>query len=540
MPVPGVCQWSHLEFWQGNGGRGEARDDREAGSVRGAGELLEVLAAAEAGLASMPSASRTRGSRAQWAAVVSASQRVVNAACAVQDDAIASLAAIEPAELEDGTEVETHRAGGHVALDAAAIVSGVLAVSAVHAERRVRAAVRLAADGPTGTDTETGLGGLHAVMRRGDLDAYRAGVVAEELEEAPAQVAAAVVATLGDHLVTDAAPQLRRRCRTVLSRISPDLVRERAKRARERCALRRWAEEPGVDKWEGTFPSEDAARAWAAIDARAHQLVADGTCPRIDRARSQALIDLVTGSATIEAIVTLSVPAPTQDTVPAFPGDPCASLDEHRGDPSPVDTADPTLAARDQSAAAHPAASSTLGNPATVASGSPDDLIEVSMGTRGERVLVPRAFLDVVTKGVNARVIPRTCHRDTGALLDHTTSTSYRPTERVAALVRQRDGRCRFPGCQVNARFCDLDHVRPWPTGPTAARNLICLCRRHHRIKQRLGWRVRLHPDGTLTWTDPTQPNPNHRTPSNALATLVLAGGRAPTLRKNPAAAADR
>ena len=136
----------------------------------------------------------------------------------------------------------------------------------MHAEHRVRAAVRVAADGPTGTEAETGLGGLHDAMRRGDLDSYRAGVVAEELEEAPAQVAAAVVAALGEHLVTDAAPQLRRRCRTVLSRISPDLVRRRAKRARERCALRRWAEEPGVDKWEGTFPSEDAARAWAAIE----------------------------------------------------------------------------------------------------------------------------------------------------------------------------------------------------------------------------------------------------------------------------------
>ena len=90
------------------------------------GELLEVLAAAEAGVVSMPSASRMRGSRAEWAAVVAASQRVVNAACAVQDDAIASLAAIEPDELEDGTEVETHRAAGHVALDAPAIVSGVL------------------------------------------------------------------------------------------------------------------------------------------------------------------------------------------------------------------------------------------------------------------------------------------------------------------------------------------------------------------------------------------------------------------------------
>ncbi|QIM21434.1 HNH endonuclease [Phycicoccus sp. HDW14] len=54
------------------------------------------------------------------------------------------------------------------------------------------------------------------------------------------------------------------------------------------------------------------------------------------------------------------------------------------------------------------------------------------------------------------------------------------------------------------ARFCDLDHVRPWPLGPTAATNLLCLCRRHHRLKQSPGWRLRLAPDGTATWTDPT------------------------------------
>ena len=143
------------------------------------------------------------------------------------------------------------------------------------------------------------------------------------------------------------------------------------------------------------------------------------------------------------------------------------------------------------------------------------------MGSRGERVLVTRAFLDVVSNGVTAKITHRTCHRVTGALLDHTTSTSYRPSERIAALVRQRDGHCRFPGCHVNARFCDLDHVRPWPAGATTATNLICLCRRHHRVKQRLGWRVRLHADATLTWTDPT-----HRTrtthPVNALAVLVI------------------
>ncbi|QKE84794.1 hypothetical protein [Arthrobacter sp. NEB 688] len=39
--------------------------------------------------------------------------------------------------------------------------------------------------------------------------------------------------------------------------------------------------------------------------------------------------------------------------------------------------------------------------------------------------------------------------------------------------------------------------------GPTDARNLACLCRRHHRVKQRPGWRVTLAPDGALHWLDP-------------------------------------
>ena len=120
-------------------------------------------------------------------------QQVIDTACAVQDAVIARLAAIEPAVLEDGTVVETHRALGHAALDAPAIVSGVLDVSAVHAESRVRAALALAADGPAGTATATGLGGLHAAMAAGAVDTYRAGVIAAELTGAPPQVAATIV-----------------------------------------------------------------------------------------------------------------------------------------------------------------------------------------------------------------------------------------------------------------------------------------------------------------------------------------------------------
>ncbi|EAP98409.1 hypothetical protein JNB_15633 [Janibacter sp. HTCC2649] len=83
-------------------------------------------------------------------------------------------------------------------------------------------------------------------------------------------------------------------------------------------------------------------------------------------------------------------------------------------------------------------------------------------------------------------------------------SQSYRVPDPMARLIRLRDGSCRFPACGVPSRQCDLDHVRPWPVGPTTPSNLMCLCRRHHQIKQRDGWSVKLHPDGTVTWSDPT------------------------------------
>ena len=272
----------------------------------------EVELASDVALAALADAfatSAVTGSRDQWAGVVGSLQRVIDVASAAQDAAIVRLAAIEPELLDDGTVVESHRALGHVALDAPAIVSGVLATSAVHAERRVRTAVRLAADGPVGSPTESGLGGLHAAMGSGRVDAYRASVVAEELEEAPAQVRAAVVAALDAHLATEDAAHLRRRCRRALARISPDLLRQRAVRARAESGLRRWADEPGVDRWEGTFPSEDAARAWAAIDALARQYVADAVCPTLERARAKALTDLVAGNATVETVLTVTVPA---------------------------------------------------------------------------------------------------------------------------------------------------------------------------------------------------------------------------------------
>ena len=80
-----------------------------------------------------------------------------------------------------------------------------------------------------------------------------------------------------------------------------------------------------------------------------------------------------------------------------------------------------------------------------------------------------------------------------------------------------RDGHCVFPGCGIDARSCDLDHIAPYvpvdeggAPGQTSPANLACLCRRHHRLKTFAGWAYRRIPDdpanggsATYAWTSP-------------------------------------
>ena len=63
----------------------------------------------------------------------------------------------------------------------------------------------------------------------------------------------------------------------------------------------------------------------------------------------------------------------------------------------------------------------------------------------------------------------------------------YRPSAPLDRYVRARDRLCQFPTCRQPAHRGDLDHIIPFPLGPTTAENLAALCRRHHRLKQRPG-----------------------------------------------------
>ena len=84
------------------------------------------------------------------------------------------------------------------------------------------------------------------------------------------------------------------------------------------------------------------------------------------------------------------------------------------------------------------------------------------------------------------------------------------PPPAMRDLVILRDGQCVFPGCRVDARSCDLDHIVAYldpdeggPPGQTRPRNLACLCRRHHRLKTFTGWDYQQHADGSYTWVSP-------------------------------------
>ena len=81
----------------------------------------------------------------------------------------------------------------------------------------------------------------------------------------------------------------------------------------------------------------------------------------------------------------------------------------------------------------------------------------------------------------------------------------YRPTDHLKRVLRVRDEHCRFPGCRMPTRRCDIDHtIAAEHDGPTELTNLAHLCRRHHTLKHHSAWRVKQTPDGILHWTSPT------------------------------------
>ena len=92
---------------------------------------------------------------------------------------------------------------------------------------------------------------------------------------------------------------------------------------------------------------------------------------------------------------------------------------------------------------------------------------------------------------------------NTGVVL-HLGRTARHANRAQRRALAVRDGGCVFPGCDAPITRCDAHHVTPWdPDGLTDIDKLALLCRHHHGVTHRTGWRMVTNPDQTFTWTTP-------------------------------------
>lgn len=81
-------------------------------------------------------------------------------------------------------------------------------------------------------------------------------------------------------------------------------------------------------------------------------------------------------------------------------------------------------------------------------------------------------------------------------VIDHGRSVrEFSPSQRRAVFVR--DQGCRFPGCALGPRHCQVHHLELWQTGGrTDLSNAVALCTFHHHVVHRPRWRASLGPRG--------------------------------------------
>ena len=368
-----------------------------------------------------------------------------------------------------------------------------------------------------------------AAMSAGDLDSWRATIIATELTEASRQSCAAVEALIHPAVLGEAPGAVTKRVRRVLARVDADAVRLKA--AKERLDLgvppacggvvRAYPSNvPGLTTWVASLPAADSAACWAAIDELAHTMAGDDPTRTLEQCRADALVDLMLTNASVTTTVTLMIPVQT------------ATVDE------PQDSLERDLLVRGEHEGATPAGAdadrSGIGGCSGAALGylnplantddfgqpapDPNPLVEptwqqiAAMGYEipgigwGHLPLAGDIGGDVVASILDkfdTRIARVLLDERTGVVIE-TSIETYLPNRAMRRFVQQRDGHCRFPSCRRNAKRCEPDHVIPYSRGgPTAIWNLACLCKHHHRVKHNAGWTLTMTRDGECTWTDP-------------------------------------
>jgi Domain of unknown function (DUF222) len=281
-----------------------------------------------------------------------------------------------------------------------------------------------------------------AALRAGVIDEYKARRVATATEtlsnESTAQVEARVLPRAGD---CDAAT-LNRRLRYAVARVDPTAAaaRAEAKRATRHVHHDTLDDSAGLLTIQGDV--EQTQIAYDRITTIARQLKVTGDDRTMDQLRTDIALDCLAGKDFQHAKVHvyLTLPATTALGIDTTPG--------------------------------HLAGYGWLPAQRALELAAQED-------ATWQRVLTDPATGQVID-------VSRGKYRPPAALRDH---------------LRLAYPTCTGPGCQQPAHRCDLDHLTPFPAGPTTSENMRPLCRSHHNQKTHGGWRATISPDGTnLTW----------------------------------------
>ena len=201
-----------------------------------------------------------------------------------------------------GAWVDVDHGVGHVSEFASDCFGPMLAMGFIAAGRKVDAAATLAAKLPA----------TLAAMSTGDLDPWRATIIATQLAEANAASCAAVEALIYPAVLGEAPGAVTKRVRRVLARVDADALRLKAAKERlDRFVHAYPSQVPGLTTWVASLPAADSAACWAAIDALAHQMSGVDPTRTLEQCRADALVDLMLTNATVATTVTLMIPVQT-------------------------------------------------------------------------------------------------------------------------------------------------------------------------------------------------------------------------------------
>jgi len=492
--------------------------------------MREAFADAQAGAGYLPSV--------DLAAEVDGAQRVMNAAFAVQAVRVAQYAGreLEQDGLGGGLIwVDVDYGVGHVSEFASDCFGPMLEMGPVAASRKVETAAALASRLPL----------TLAAMSAGELDSWRATIIATELCEASGQSCAAVEALIFPAVLGEAPGAVTKRVRRVLARIDADAVRVKAAKERlDRFVHAYPSHVPGLTTWVASLPAADSAACWAAIDDLAHRMHGDDPSRTLEQCRADALVDLMLTNVAVTTTVTLMIPVQT-----ATVDEPDDSLERdllNRSDnPGHAKDAGDGTGSVDGAESADGADSADVGdvgdtedgvdagdrgNAAGAVAGAGLSLHHPLAGIDdfGQPTPDPNPFTEpswaqicamgyeipgigVIGGDIVAGILGKFDTRIARVLLDERTGVviessieEYLPDKAMRRFIQKRDQHCRFPGCARNARRCEPDHVIPHSRGgPTAIWNLASLCKHHHRVKHNAGWTLTMTREGICTWGDP-------------------------------------